>query len=87
MALFENWVKQIHARELPGGGCVFMAGALLMAGQLDRFIHFDHATGVLRCEAGVLLSTILQLVVPQLELLIDRLKTATGRRNSDEAFP
>jgi FAD/FMN-containing dehydrogenase len=40
-------------------------GALLMAGQLDRFIHFDHATGVLRCEAGVLLSTILQLVVPQ----------------------
>ncbi|MEY2932078.1 MAG: hypothetical protein RL033_2827 [Pseudomonadota bacterium] len=27
VALFENWVKQIHSRELPGGGCVFMAGA------------------------------------------------------------
>jgi FAD/FMN-containing dehydrogenase len=40
-------------------------GALLMGGQLDRFIHFDPATGLLRCEGGVLLSTILRLVVPQ----------------------
>lgn len=40
-------------------------GALLLAGQLDRFIEFDPATGVLRCEAGVLLSTIIQLVLPQ----------------------
>lgn len=40
-------------------------GALLLGGQLDRFIHFDPASGVLRAEAGVLLSTILQLVVPQ----------------------
>lgn len=40
-------------------------GALLLAGQLDRFIDFDPATGLLRCEAGVLLSTILRLVVPQ----------------------
>lgn len=27
VALFDHWVKQIHSRELPGGGCVFMAGA------------------------------------------------------------
>lgn len=40
-------------------------GALLLAGQLDRFIDFDPSTGLLRCEAGVLLSTILRLVVPQ----------------------
>lgn len=40
-------------------------GALLLAGQLDRFIEFDPATGLLRCEAGVLLSTIIQLVLPQ----------------------
>jgi FAD/FMN-containing dehydrogenase len=40
-------------------------GALLMGQQLDRFIAFDPATGRLRCEAGVLLSTILRLVVPQ----------------------
>lgn len=40
-------------------------GALLHARQLDRFIHFDPASGLLRCEAGVLLSDILHLVVPQ----------------------
>lgn len=40
-------------------------GALLLAGQLDRFIQFDPATGVLRAEAGVLLSSILALAVPQ----------------------
>lgn len=40
-------------------------GALLPGRQLDRFIAFDPATGVLRCEAGVLLSEILRLVVPQ----------------------
>jgi FAD/FMN-containing dehydrogenase len=40
-------------------------GALLLGSQLDRFIHFDPATGLLRCECGVLLSTILRLVVPQ----------------------
>lgn len=40
-------------------------GALLPGRQLDRFIAFDPSTGVLRCEAGVLLSEILRLVVPQ----------------------
>ena len=40
-------------------------GALLQGAQLDRFIGFDPATGLLRCEGGVLLSSILQLVVPQ----------------------
>lgn len=38
---------------------------LLLAGQLDRFISFDPATGLLRCEGGVLLADILKLVVPQ----------------------
>jgi AcrR family transcriptional regulator len=27
VALFENWLQQIHSRELPGGSCVFMASA------------------------------------------------------------
>lgn len=40
-------------------------GALLLGRHLDRFIEFDPATGVLRCEAGVLLSEVLALVVPQ----------------------
>lgn len=40
-------------------------GVLLHTRGLDRFIAFDAATGVLRCEAGVLLSEILDLVVPR----------------------
>jgi FAD/FMN-containing dehydrogenase len=40
-------------------------GALLQARDLDRFIAFDPATGLLQCEAGVLLEEILRLVVPQ----------------------
>ena len=39
--------------------------ALLLGRQLDRFIAFDPATGVLRCEAGVLLEEIIKLVLPQ----------------------
>lgn len=40
-------------------------GMLLLGRQLDRFIAFDPASGVLRCEAGVLLSEVLALTVPQ----------------------
>jgi FAD/FMN-containing dehydrogenase len=40
-------------------------GSLLRARGLDRFIDFNPATGVLRCEGGVLLAEILRLVVPQ----------------------
>ncbi len=40
-------------------------GALLMGRQLDRFIAFDPATGILRCEAGVLLEEIIKLGLPQ----------------------
>lgn len=39
-------------------------GHLLLASKLDKFISFDAATGVLSCEAGVLLADILDLVVP-----------------------
>lgn len=40
-------------------------GGLLLTRHLDRFIQFDQSTGVLRCEAGVMLTEILRLVVPQ----------------------
>ena len=40
-------------------------GALLLARQLDRFVSFDAATGVLQCEAGVLLADIIKLTLPQ----------------------
>lgn len=42
-----------------------VGGALLLGRQLDRFIQFDPAQGLLRCEAGVLLEEITRLVLPQ----------------------
>ncbi|MCB1776862.1 MAG: FAD-binding oxidoreductase [Candidatus Competibacteraceae bacterium] len=48
-----------------GDVCLNNDGALLLTRGLDRFIAFDPATGVLQAEAGVLLSEILALIVPQ----------------------
>lgn len=48
-----------------GDVCLDDGGTLLDARGLDRFITFDGATGVLRCEAGVLLDTILDFCVPR----------------------
>ena len=48
-----------------GDSCLNAEGTLLKCRSLNRFIHFDSNTGVLRCEAGVLLSEILSLVVSQ----------------------
>ena len=48
-----------------GDSCLNDGGILLHTRGLDRFIAFDAATGVLRCEAGVLLAEILALIVPQ----------------------
>lgn len=47
-----------------GDVCQVEGGSLLLAAGLDRFIAFDRASGVLRCEAGVLLDTLLRLAVP-----------------------
>lgn len=48
-----------------GDSCLNDGGILLATRGLDHFIAFDPATGVLTCEAGVLFSEILDLVVPQ----------------------
>ena len=48
-----------------GDVCLNDGGTLLLTRGLDRFIAFDPEEGVLRCEAGVLLSQILDLVVPK----------------------
>jgi FAD/FMN-containing dehydrogenase len=47
-----------------GDSCLNVSGALVHTRSLDRFIQFDRQTGVLACEAGVLLSEILALIVP-----------------------
>ncbi|MES1927146.1 FAD-binding oxidoreductase [Salinisphaera sp. T31B1] len=48
-----------------GDSCLNHDGTLLAMRSLDRFIAFDPASGLLECEAGVLLGDILALVIPQ----------------------
>lgn len=48
-----------------GDSCLNPDGNLLNARGLDRFIAFDPVSGVLRCEAGVTLAEIIDLVLPQ----------------------
>ncbi len=47
-----------------GDVCLNGGAMLLHTRGMDRFIAFDPASGVLRCEAGVLLSEILEVFVP-----------------------
>ena len=47
-----------------GDVCLNDGGALLRTRGLDRYLSFDQDSGVLRCEAGVLLDEILAMVVP-----------------------
>jgi FAD/FMN-containing dehydrogenase len=47
-----------------GDCCLNDGGTLLDSSGLDRFIHFDANAGILRCEAGVTLRSILQLILP-----------------------
>lgn len=48
-----------------GDVCLNPTGYLLNTRKLDHFIQFDARTGVLECEAGVLLKEIHDLVIPQ----------------------
>src|SRR5690606_6989776 len=47
-----------------GDSCLIENGSLLHTRGLDHFLHFDPITGILRCESGVTLADILELVVP-----------------------
>ncbi len=47
-----------------GDVCLNDGGVVLDCRELDRFIRFDNVTGILRCEAGILLSEIHRLLVP-----------------------
>jgi FAD/FMN-containing dehydrogenase len=48
-----------------GDSCLNDGGVLVDTRGLDRFLAFDEATGVLRCEAGVTLAQILEAMVPR----------------------
>jgi FAD/FMN-containing dehydrogenase len=47
-----------------GDSCLNEGNTLVATPAMDRFIEFDRETGVMRCEAGVSLASILELVVP-----------------------
>jgi FAD/FMN-containing dehydrogenase len=47
-----------------GDCCLNDDGILLDSSGLDRFIQFDKDTGILRCEAGVTLQSVLRLILP-----------------------
>lgn len=47
-----------------GDCCLNDGGILLDSSGLDRFIQFDAHAGILRCEAGVTLRSILRLILP-----------------------
>ncbi len=47
-----------------GDVCLLEDGTLLNARGMDRLLHFDPATGILRCEAGATLAEILDFAVP-----------------------
>lgn len=59
-----NWLPHGNGRSY-GDVCLNDGGTVLHTAGLDRFIAFDPATGVLRCESGVQLHEILALTVPQ----------------------
>ena len=78
-AAVERWWSDRGAL-LPGGGerllahgngrsygdlCLNSGATLLHTRGMDRFIAFDEESGVLRCEAGVLLAEILDVFVPR----------------------
>lgn len=48
-----------------GDSCLDPGGTLLHTRSLDRFIAFDTATGVLRCEGGTTLGEIIDCTLPQ----------------------
>ena len=48
-----------------GDVCLLEGGTLLSTRGLDRFLHFEPSTGLLRCESGVTLAQILQFAVPR----------------------
>jgi FAD/FMN-containing dehydrogenase len=48
-----------------GDVCLLDQGTLLATRGLDRLLHFDPETGILRCEAGVTIAEILEFAVPR----------------------
>jgi FAD/FMN-containing dehydrogenase len=61
----ETKILPVGAGRSYGDVCLLEQGTLVKTRGIDRFLHFDRATGVLRCEAGVTLAEILDFAVPR----------------------
>lgn len=48
-----------------GDSCLNDGGTLLHTARLDRYVRFDAQAGIIECEAGVLLSDLIALALPQ----------------------
>ena len=70
-----SWIADQNARRAPmlaygngrsyGDSCLNDGGSLILARQgLDRLVAFDRETGLVTCEAGLLLADLLEVVVP-----------------------
>ncbi|MFQ5828783.1 MAG: FAD-dependent oxidoreductase [Candidatus Methylomirabilia bacterium] len=65
---FDEWTRPVlpYAQGRSYGDCCLNEGGILIdTSGLSRFIAFDEGQGILRCEAGVTLAEILELVVPR----------------------
>ncbi len=63
--IFERPVLPFGQGRSYGDSCLNDGGVLIDASPLRRFMAFDEERGILRCEAGVTLADILELVVPR----------------------
>ncbi len=62
---FERSVLPVGLGRTYGDSCLNEGGILIDTTTLDRFIAFDEESGLLRCEAGVSLAQVLELIVPR----------------------
>lgn len=75
LRLSQPYLPKMHEAPLPwiahGNGrsysdvCLNDEGSLLLTRDMDRFIDFDASNGILRCESGITLYEILNLIVPK----------------------
>ena len=65
LASFEQPVLPYAYGRSYGDSCLNEGGVVLDVSHLRRFLAFDEQEGVLRCEAGVSLAEILELIVPR----------------------
>jgi FAD/FMN-containing dehydrogenase len=62
---FQQWVLPFAYGRSYGDSCLNEGGIVLDTSHLKRFMAFDEARGLLRCEAGVSLAEVVEVIVPR----------------------